>query len=882
MADPVSAWAAVGTAGSLIQLVDFSTKLVKETYELMRAPGNTSKANAMLEKFTLMNSNLADQLIRTANTQRPLSQSSQAIDKLARECKEASSGLLNLLDDLKLTGELHGPRKVWQSARKAQRSLQKRKTIEQKQKYVTELTGQLSTAVLLDLQNSQMSGLEDVYNRVGEAETRNAALIVESRDTILKSSKWTHDRRRYIIESLRFPEMHLRRDAIPEAYTKTLSWLFTDSSPFRSWLTNSNKVFWITGKAGSGKSTAMKYIAAHARTKELLSKWAGCSQVTIAQNYMWNPGLTIQHNEEGMLQELLFHILRADAELASMITKLRWHDELSNLQKHDNWTRAELIEALHCVFKNSRHSNYFCLFIDGLDEYEGEHARLIELIMTFSGYANVKLCISSRPWNVFRNVFERLNDKIYVHELTKGDIYTYVIGELSKILTFDHIPEELVSAIVSKAKGVFFWVYLVVRSLREGYEEGDNVQIMHHRVHEFPADLEDYFKHMLHRLSKTYRSHTIKALSLAVKILGQDGLHRIRDCDSFLPFWLLSQGHFDTPNFAFVYRPHHATVSELQEMSKATRKRLNACCKDFLFVTETSRLPALQDSQGCSLDQNQRVEFLHRTVYDFLHSLDLQNILDREAPGHFHDALFPVHVALIQDKVKGIHDQHFCQSCSRALCSAIKLVPSSKNSVETMIAFEHLAMNLLDFSCSEDCCYQALYNENLLEDMCIIFASYKLRIFIQKVLNRFPDCIVHMERVGNSEILRQALGLSARRPYPTAQIDLTLLSIVLEAGDYRHFHLRKWARRLSDKSVIEAPSWTESGFEHAAKVLNLLRNYGLDPEVIPDELIQILGRHMQLDRGSWVPRYGSERNNTDSGDSRFWKASQSEACWVHD
>lgn len=164
MADPVSAWAAARAAGSIVQLVDFATKLVKETHELMKTPGNASRSNAVLEKFTLMNSNLAEQLLRSADTKRPLSQSGAAIDNLARECKEESSRLLQLLDELKISDGLRGPRRAWQSARKAQRSLNQRKTIEQKQMYITALTGQIFAAVLLDLTSSQPSGLEDVCN----------------------------------------------------------------------------------------------------------------------------------------------------------------------------------------------------------------------------------------------------------------------------------------------------------------------------------------------------------------------------------------------------------------------------------------------------------------------------------------------------------------------------------------------------------------------------------------------------------------------------------------------------------------------------------------------------------------------------------------------
>ena len=41
------------------------------------------------------------------------------------------------------------------------------------------------------------------------------------------------------------------------------------------WLSNDGELFWVAGRAGSGKSTFMKVLKHHPRTKKLLEKWAG-------------------------------------------------------------------------------------------------------------------------------------------------------------------------------------------------------------------------------------------------------------------------------------------------------------------------------------------------------------------------------------------------------------------------------------------------------------------------------------------------------------------------------------------------------------------------------------------------------------------------------
>jgi hypothetical protein len=70
-----------------------------------------------------------------------------------------------------------------------------------------------------------------------------------------------------ILESLRYDAINLRYEAVPEAHEQTFAWILqpnhgeTESewSDFAQWLQEGEGIFWINGKAGSGKSTLMKY-----------------------------------------------------------------------------------------------------------------------------------------------------------------------------------------------------------------------------------------------------------------------------------------------------------------------------------------------------------------------------------------------------------------------------------------------------------------------------------------------------------------------------------------------------------------------------------------------------------------------------------------------
>jgi hypothetical protein len=43
--------------------------------------------------------------------------------------------------------------------------------------------------------------------------------------------------------------------------------------------------------------------------------------------------------------------------------------------------------------------------INGLDEFDGDHEELANLFKEITNYPNVKVCLLSRPWVVFEDIF---------------------------------------------------------------------------------------------------------------------------------------------------------------------------------------------------------------------------------------------------------------------------------------------------------------------------------------------------------------------------------------------------------------------------------------------------------------------------------------------
>jgi polynucleotide 5'-kinase involved in rRNA processing len=78
-----------------------------------------------------------------------------------------------------------------------------------------------------------------------------------------------------ILNSLYFDTMVDRHEEIQEAHQETFEWIYhspmEDGDPWASfieWLRTGDSIYWINGKAGSGKSTLMRYLYDNRRTKK--------------------------------------------------------------------------------------------------------------------------------------------------------------------------------------------------------------------------------------------------------------------------------------------------------------------------------------------------------------------------------------------------------------------------------------------------------------------------------------------------------------------------------------------------------------------------------------------------------------------------------------
>lgn len=270
-----------------------------------------------------------------------------------------------------------------------------------------------------------------------------------------------------------------------------------------SWLEQENGIYWIEGKPGSGKSTLMKFLLSDNRTTKMLRRWSGPSELIVASHFFWSAGTVLQKSQEGLFRALLYQIFTQCPEIIRKVCPRRFSDEneldcnVLSFLGSDTWYRHELFQTFECIASLTNFPRKVCLFIDGLDEYGGDHPDLVRFLINLAKSPHIKICAASRPWYDFIDAFGKQKWRLSVQDLTNNDILLYINDNLeqnSQFQALKHRDTESATALVQeirdKAQGVFLWIYLIIRSLLRGLRNVDGISDLRGRLNELPGELE--------------------------------------------------------------------------------------------------------------------------------------------------------------------------------------------------------------------------------------------------------------------------------------------------------------------------------------------------------------------------------------------------------
>lgn len=282
---------------------------------------------------------------------------------------------------------------------------------------------------------------------------------------------------------------------------------------FLDWLETGRGIFWITGKAGSGKSTLMKFLSDHPETQRALNKWAGPKKLHVASYYFWNRGFELQKSQRGLLRTLLFQILKNTPNSVPAVCP--------RLPEED-WKVEELKMMLRKVVQLDSVPAKFCFLIDGLDKYDGDEEDLVDILSFFSGTLDVKLCISCRPRLVLDEAFAAYREHLVISDFTKDDIKTFVRTWLQTNLKFrklqasDTACEEIMTQVAEASKGVWLWVCLVTHDLVRTVNRNEGIPMLRKILDQFPKELEDYFRFIIEGVERPFRKEMAQIFLITI------------------------------------------------------------------------------------------------------------------------------------------------------------------------------------------------------------------------------------------------------------------------------------------------------------------------------------------------------------------------------
>ncbi|KAK7451501.1 hypothetical protein Landi51_04872 [Colletotrichum acutatum] len=428
----------ISLAINLLQFAELGAKLVRGALERYKSADGLTIHDEMFIADARRLRHLAGVILNnesdtTKTTESPILRS------IAQRCTEDAAVLIEILDALKVDptpGQNLYARKL-QSFEQAIRCMLK----EHKIRELELRLGSLRRELQLFLTHAAGTAQKEIQPLFRRLEDQNNSLEAKATarldDIVRRIDKTTHVIQKTVPNG--FPDqIYLLRAEID------------DLNEEQQHLEPEKGSFCRRGKPGSGKSILMKFLVTHPATRVKLGAWGNGYTMVIASHYFWNAGSSMQKSQRGLLQTLLYEVLRKVPSLIDRVCSRRRSALQHKLM--ESWGMEELLDAFALLATQTDLSVKFCFFIDGLDEYTDRAKRydntfedvgitttgtklrptedLLRVIQDLASSPSIKICASSRPWDAFLDAFGAQPWQLRMEDLIKDDIRTYVTDTL--------------------------------------------------------------------------------------------------------------------------------------------------------------------------------------------------------------------------------------------------------------------------------------------------------------------------------------------------------------------------------------------------------------------------------------------------------------------
>lgn len=128
----------------------------------------------------------------------------------------------------------------------------------------------------------------------------------------------------------------------------------------------------------------------------------------------------MQMSRVGLLRTLLHGCFSDNDSLFIPALPEHWKEFCAFGRNREPFVEIELRRVFDRVILDD--SRRFLFLIDGLDEFAGDPAEIIQVVLG-AARSNVKICVASRPWLPFEDAFQD-QPSLRLQDLTSQDITT--------------------------------------------------------------------------------------------------------------------------------------------------------------------------------------------------------------------------------------------------------------------------------------------------------------------------------------------------------------------------------------------------------------------------------------------------------------------------
>ncbi|GAP88017.1 putative alpha beta-hydrolase [Rosellinia necatrix] len=442
-----------------------------------------------------------------------------------------------------------------------------------------------------------------------------------------------------ILNALHFDTMMEREERIDPAYGQTCEWMLSPKvSPFTAFLSSKDPILWISGKAGSGKSTLMKYAwKSEEMKKELLNGWAKGGDLIMARFFMFEGGNRIQKTYEGFLRSTLYQILSTRHDLIKVAFPSFFDCPWPPPVQFTSTTN--LNQGFYSLFAHMSEKLRLVVFIDGIDEYrimerkdhyepgdievqydkeEGDeswgrskwrtdsHTEIADLIGSMANKDIVKFVVSSRELPIFEKKFAQY-PRIKLHEHTEASIAEYIAGRLDDEAPGLPDTVNLCAELAQKSQGDILWARLALDMVIDG-----SLRTLRATLNSLPTRLggtEGLYMRMIENLKPEDQNDACRIFHLVL---------RAQQPPSIITLAFADQGYLDP------YRNELKVVQDgakpftkltLQQLTDQMHRRLKICCVGLLEAEMKAAPDTVQTAR--------RVVFNHQTTKEWVGRRDI-------------------------------------------------------------------------------------------------------------------------------------------------------------------------------------------------------------------------------------------------------------------